>query len=308
MNAIFKCALAVVALSGAMTASADDKGCLYVIGGATSYGWNLDDAQALLSTDENPSVFSGTIYLKGGADNTFKFMENSEWGGTEYGVAVDAASTVVSGDYTLASGSLDNGYKQASVAADGNYLIVVDTESLEASITLSDYQATEIKYCELYLVGNATPGGWNIADATPLRQVAGSPYEYKSDVALVAMENESAASFKIATALRGASSWDAKYFMFRDVEDAGKVSTDATDDRQWSVPEDGNYTVCVNTVANTISIVKSTGSTTSVDAVVTPLDGPADGYYDLHGCKVDRPANGVFIEVRGTEVRKVILK
>ncbi|WP_347294301.1 hypothetical protein, partial [uncultured Duncaniella sp.] len=44
-------------------ASADDNGRLFIIGDATPYGWDLDMAQALMSSSENPAVYTGTLYL-----------------------------------------------------------------------------------------------------------------------------------------------------------------------------------------------------------------------------------------------------
>ncbi len=307
MKKILKKATAVLAMLVALTANADDKGRLYIIGSATSYGWELDNAQSLVASTDNPSVYSATLYLKGGESNTFKFMEAYEWGGIEYGLSTDAASSTVAGEVKLASGTLDNGYKQMTVATDGNYLMIINTETLEASITRSDYQETEIKYCALYMVGNATTGGWTVSDGTPLRQLQATPYEYESEVALKATENGNPASFKIATALRGASGWDARYFMFRDSADAGKISTDSTDDRQWSVTEDGDYTVSVNTLTNTISIEKVNGNASGIDNITTPSDATVTPvYYDLQGRPVLHPAKGIYLEVKGSDVRKVI--
>lgn len=293
----------------AANASADANDRLYLIGTATPYEWELDRAQALLPSTDNPDVFSGTIYLKGGENNTFKLMENHEWGSVEYGIPTDIASPIVSGEFKLATGTLDNGYKQISVASDGNYLIVVDTKSLEATVTLSDYQDTEIPYCTLYMIGSATPGGWTVSSATPMRQLTATPYVYEATVPLKATDNGQDASFKIGTAIRGAASWDPKYYIFRDPADAGKISTDSTDDRQWNVNEDANYIVSVNTNDNTISINKSTGDPAGIESVTISHDGAeACRYLDLQGRLINNPSGGIFLEVRGTQVRKVFIK
>jgi len=300
MKPIFRHILAAAAILSSVAANADDKGRLFIIGNATPYGWDLDMAQALLSQSENPEIFSGTIYLKKGGENTFKFMEAHEWGSTEFGASSDADNAAVDGENQLASGTFDNGYKQMYVAQDGNYNISVDTKNLKADIKRSDYQDQEIKYCTLFLVGDATAGGWSVEDGTPLYQSEKTPYEYKSIVTL-----KSQGSFKIATALRGACSWDAKYYYFKDADDAGKISTDSTDDRQWSVSKDGEYTVTVNTISNTISIDEQTGSTTGIEDLTVSSDA-APVYYNLQGCKIDNPSNGIFIERTGNNVKKVI--
>ncbi len=308
MNSILKNILAISVGLASLTANADDKGRLFIIGEATPAGWDLDMSQAILSTTEAPSVYRGTIYLKAGENKTFKFMQSHEWGSTEFGLATDASQSDVSGNIKLATGTFDDGYKQLQVAKDGNYDIVIDTESLEGDIVLSAYQTTEIIYSSIYLVGNATNGGWSIEDGTPLYQNTTSPFEYKAVVSLKSTDNGNPASFKIATALRGAGSWNPKYFLFKDADDAGKISTDSTDDRQWSVKEGGTYTVTVNTLSNTISIEKTTGDASGIESIISSAtDNEPAVYYNLQGQRVNTPSNGIFIEVIGNKARKVKL-
>lgn len=302
MKTIFQHIMVAVVMLTSMAANADDKGHLFIIGGATAYEWNLDKAQALLSTPEYPNVYTGTLYLKGGEGNTFKFMEASEWGSTEYGLPSDSESTLVSGDVQLASGTLDDGYKQMYVENSGNYNISVDVASKTAQIVYAEYQATEIQYTSLFAVGGATPGSWSVDDGTPLYQSISAPYEYSANIKL----NAAPESFKIATSLRGGCSFDAMYYYFRDDDDATKISTDNTDDRQWSVTEDGIYEVKVNTVSNTISIEKA--PTTGIEPIVaSPANVGEISYFNLQGQRVNNPSNGLFIEVSGNDVRKVIL-
>ena len=298
-NLIRNLLVAGVLLTSA-AASADDNGRLFIIGDATPYGWDLDMAQALMSSSENPAVYTGTLYLKGGENNTFKFMQAHEWGSTEYGIPAEAA---VSGEIQLASGTLDDGYSKMYVAEAGNYYISVDTQNLKGEISRSEYQENEIQYCTLFLVGDATEGGWSVEEGTPLYQSAALPCEYSATVAL-----KSSGSFKIATALRGAGSWDAKYYYFKDVDEEGKISTDSTDDRQWKVSEDGNYIVTVNTISGTISITKDNGIPTGIEAAVAEAADVTTSYYTLQGCKVTNPTKGVFIKVTGNNVEKVILR
>lgn len=297
-----KLALGASLLMGAsMASAAPADGKIYIVGEALSYTYSLDEAQALLARPDDPSVFTGTIYLKG--NENFKFMDNNDWGGNEYGVATDAA---VSGKVALVSGSNDEGYNKLKVAESGNYYIVIDTENLTAEITKSVYQETEIKYCSLFLVGSATAGGWSVDDGTPLYQEVETPYVYtNTNTALTATDG---ASFKITTALKGGGSFDAKYFYFRDADNAGKISTDNTDDRQWSVSENGDYKVSVNTVADTISIEKASGESTGINSVATGAESAsAPVYYNLSGNRVNNPTSGIYIEVSGGKARKIAI-
>lgn len=300
MKTIFRNLIVAAAMCTAVAATAADNGKLFIIGNSTPCGWDLDMAQALLSTSEHPNVYTGTLYLKSGDGNDFKFMQAHEWGSTEYGLPVDSESSVVSGETALATGSLDEGYKKLAVAQDGNYYISIDTESLKANVVLADYQSTEINYTSLFAVGGATPGGWSVEDGTPLYQQADKPYEYKATVKL----NAAPESFKIATSLRGAGSFDAKYYIFRDAEDDTKISTDATDDRQWSVSKAGYYDVAVNTVDATISI--SEADTSAVENL-TVSSAAEVTFFNLQGQKVNNPSKGIFILVSADGVKKVMI-
>ncbi len=276
---------------------------LYIVGEATPYGYNLDEAQALLAVPGNPGIFSGTIYLKGGKDKKFKFLEEQEWGGLEYGLPI--GSGAANGEIRLTSGFLDEGYDKLYVTAEGNYFITIDTKNLKGAIKRSEYQAEKIRNTSLFLVGNATPGGWVVADATPLYQSVSAPFEYQTTVALRTEDEGAKASFKIAKALRGAASWNPDFYYFRDAADEGKISDDGTDDLQWSVSDSGSHTVTVNTNDKTISISKSDNSGVDGIAIVEETCIPPT-YYNLMGQKVNSPAQGIFIKVCGNKVSKVI--
>lgn len=298
MKSLFHNLLLAVALIAPVTALADSSGRLFIIGSATPSGWDLDMAQCLMPEPGNGAIHSATIYLKGGEGNTFKFMEEHEWGSTEYGLPAPAA---VSGAITLATGTLDNGYSQLYVAQDGNYHISVDTATLTGTVVRSDYQAEEIKYCTLFLIGDATEGGWTVENGSPLYQSVAEPFVYSATVPLKA-----SGSFKIGNALRGAGTWNPQFYYFRNPDDAGSISTDSTDDRQWSVSKDGDYKVTVNTVANTISIVEQTGSSSGIEDILHYPGAAEPVYYDLQGRRVDNPSNGVYLQVSGNTVTKIM--
>jgi len=311
-------AVALIATCASTASATTENGRLFIIGNALSYGYSLDPVQALIATPQQPGVFTGTIYLK--ANEEFKFMENSDWGGIEYGIP---ESGPVSGEITIVSGTNDEGYSKLSVAEAGNYLISVDTQNLKMTITKSVWQESEINICSMFMVGNATAGGWSIDNGTPLYQVAETPYIYVNPkTALTATDaDNNAASFKITTALRGG--FDAKYWLFRDAEDSGKISTDGTDDRQWNVTENGDYTVTVNTRDNTISIATYQEPKPDPDPEPDPEpDDPEGGittvssdnaniptaYYNLCGERVANPTNGIYIVVTSQGAKKVFFK
>lgn len=268
---------------------------LWIIGDATPYGWSLDDATALLSTTEDENLYTGTIYLK--ADQDFKFMTTTDWGGNEYGAAPGASLT--DGKIALAMGTSDEGYGKIQVAEDANYLISVNTETLEATIVKSEYQASEISLSSLFLIGDATTGGWSVDNGTALFQAAATPYIYSATVEL------KEGSFKIATVIKGGGTFDSKYYYFRDPENDGKIILGHNEDTQWSISEEGQYIVTVNTLDNTISIAKE-GESGVADAAVENAE--TIEYYSLAGVRVNHPEHGIYICKKGDKVYKVVIK
>lgn len=272
---------------------------LYIVGEALNYGYTLNCAQALLATPEMPDVYSGTIYLKGNED--FKFMENNDWGGTEYGVMTD---NPIVGDITLSSGKNDEGYNKIKVSESGNYYMVIDTKNLSATIEKSAYQTTPIEYCSLFLVGSSTPGGWSVDEGTPLYQSKETPVVYSNNDVYLTSDG----SFKIAKTIKGGGTFNADYWFFRDANDNEKISTDDTDDRQWSVPEDGNYAVNVNTLDNSISLKKASGDTTGIDDVISDTANDEGAiYYNLQGVRIEKPSSGIFLMKTHSGVKKIRL-
>ena len=189
----------ILSLAMIMFAVSANAGRLWIIGDATPYGWDLDNATALLLSPKNETVYTGTIHLKAGME--FKFATAPEFGSEEFGGALDAA--MVDGKINLATGSNDSGYAKLKVENDGNYFITVDTQNLVATFVLSAYQDAELRHCSLFMVGDATENGWDIMKGTPLYQDSEEPYIYRAENLSLKV-----GEFKIATSLRGACSWD----------------------------------------------------------------------------------------------------
>ncbi|MDE7119582.1 MAG: hypothetical protein K2O10_03140, partial [Muribaculaceae bacterium] len=111
-------------------------------------------------------------------------------------------------------------------------------------------------------------------------------------------------SFKIFFAMKGARSFDQKYYYFRDADDAGKMVVAADGDLQWNIDEAGNYDVTANTVANTISIAPAQQVGIGEIEATTAADA---AYYNLQGVRVANPERGaMLIKVAGGKASKVI--
>lgn len=290
MKLFTKSTLAFAAL---LTAASSYAGNLWILGDATPYGWSLNDMSALQSTEENPDIYTGTIYLK--ADKEFKFLTTDDWGGLEYGSAEGA--TWQDNEIALADGTNDTGYSKLQVSEDANYYITVNTNAMVAKVVKSEYQATEIDFCTLYLVGSATPGGWSMNEGTALYQAVATPYIYERSVEL------QPGTFKMLVAEKGG--WGAEYWYFPDETDPGKIVRNQEGDLQWSIADAGTYLVKVNTLENTISITLNPSAT--INAVEELENAPVE-YFNLAGCKVAEPTNGIFIRKAGASTQKVIIR
>lgn len=291
MKHIRQCMSAIMLTLSVLCVKADR---LWIIGDATPYGWDTDNATAILSVADSPE-YSGTLYLKAGQD--FKFMTVPDWGNEEYGAAPGAS--LENGEIALAKGKDDSGYGKLQVAEDGNYYITVNTDEMTAHIVKSDYQESEITLSSLFLVGSATTGGWDVMSGTPLYQNATKPYEFKNeDVAL------EAGTFKIAAVLKGACSWNPEYWYFRDAADNNKIARAQEGDLQWNIEDKGTYVVTVNIADNSISIAAK--GTSSITSILNDNSAEAE-YYTLTGIKVSNPKSGLYICKKGTTVQKVII-
>lgn len=277
--------LTIMAAALAAAANVNAQGrtdLLWLAGDAMSYGWSLDDATAIEATAANPKTYQGTVYLEG--DKDFKFLTTYDFGNQEYHPVENGARPDADGKVTL---MLDGDDNKIQVAESANYLITVDTESLEATIVKSAYQETHIPYASLFVVGSVLESGYAVDNGLALVQGVDKPYEFTAEgVELLA------GSFKIANALKGAGTWQAKYWYFRNLDDATKMDLAAEGDNQWEITEAGKYNITVDIVANTIAIAPH------VDAIDVPVadtvNGPAT-YFSIDGRRVANPSAGSLV-------------
>ncbi|MFV0269831.1 MAG: SusF/SusE family outer membrane protein [Draconibacterium sp.] len=134
-----------------------------------------------------------------------------------------------------------------------------------ANVTNEDVEdgATEIKSFrvttykpvspELYIVGDATPNGWDITGATPLTASASKPWLFTYQGHLTT------GNFKFAVSQDECVCQD---FYTQDPADEGRLVYNeggSGDDVQWQISESGNYKLTVNLVDLTIDVEKLAG-------------------------------------------------
>lgn len=230
---------------------------IYVVGDAVLVGWDAGAALQLRPEGDDKYVYTGYF----AQDAEFKFLTKTDWGGKELrNASAEPYFDMVSGGILVVKqgDADDNKFKLAEA---GNYKVTCDLKNMTIKAEKIAYQEEQIKYPALYLVGSATPGGWDLGKTTPVwRQDTGNMFTYSAVVSLTAD-----GSFKITSA--PGKGFDSNVFWFRDETDAAKISTDADGDRQWSVEEDGDYIVTIDLINLSISITKTTSGVAAPSAL-----------------------------------------
>ena len=168
----------------------------------------------------------------------------------------------------------------------------------------------------LFIVGNIAGCVWDTVNAPALTK-EGNTFTIKS-VEIVSASEDIAEGFFSFITVRGAD-WDTEVnsgdrfgaSMPDEVIEAPATVTfvpylagvNASAAASWMI-EAAVYDITVDFAAMTVNVVKVGDGISAIEA---DNNAPAV-YYNLQGVEVSEPANGLFIEVRGNQVRKVTLK
>ncbi|MFT3904140.1 MAG: SusF/SusE family outer membrane protein [Niabella sp.] len=215
---------------------------LWVVGDATPNGWNIDNPNPMVKDPTNPFQFKFNEVLNAGE---FKIPTSKGNWGTDFFMPLVNNPDLTSTDVKLTLGGNPD-YKWR-ITNPGPYKILLN---ISASPFIKIVPFTP--YTQMWMVGDATPAGWNIDAPTPMTATPGNPYEFTYTGVLNAGE------FKIPTS---AGNWSTDFFM-PPVNGEGVSSTSAifvpggTPDNKWKITEAGNYKITFNQLYETISIVK----------------------------------------------------
>ncbi|MDE6153853.1 MAG: SusF/SusE family outer membrane protein, partial [Muribaculaceae bacterium] len=156
---------------------------LYMIGDATPGGWSMDDATAFTQSTDNHYIFTWEGQLVTGSmkaclepDGTFScpFLRPSS-----PAVSISSAG-VAAPDFVYTTGPDD----QWAITEAGRYRITFDLENrtIKAEF-LTDGGGdtpgkTPIESNTLYMIGDATPGGWSMDNASAFTRSDSNKYEF----------------------------------------------------------------------------------------------------------------------------------
>lgn len=293
MNKTFTYFFLCCLLMAVSTISAKAADRLLIVGDAVWGGWTIDNSVQMLNSTEQPDVWKATVYLK--ANSGFKFLTTTDWGNLEYR-AGDSMVTLQSGvQGKLVSSNENSNDNKFEVAEAANYDIVCDLEKETVTVTKAAYQDFALNFTALYVVGDATPGAWELPKASMLKQDENNPVVYSGTVTLKNGE------FKLA--VNSQTGYGQTLFQV-DPNDATKMVFGG-DDNKWKVTEAGDYDISANVKDLTISIKKHEASGISR---ITGEAKAAPEYFTLTGVKVSRPVSGVYVKRLNGECTKVIVK
>ncbi|MDO9152858.1 MAG: SusF/SusE family outer membrane protein [Paludibacter sp.] len=214
---------------------------LWIVGDASPSGWNIDSPKEFTRSSSNPFIFT---YEANFVPGDFKIFAGNlgDWCGNWYRPLVNHPDLTLT-DVAQNSGcDMDNKWQITSSNA-GRYKITLDTYG----------NKIKINPVMLYIIGDASPNGWNINSPTPMTYADGvytftGPLtagefkfsKYKGDwcdddwiIATSANQSVSNASFTIRHGCEG-------------------------DDNKWKVQagEAGNYVITINLNTQLMTIIK----------------------------------------------------
>ncbi|MGM9842266.1 MAG: SusF/SusE family outer membrane protein [Candidatus Limisoma sp.] len=268
---------------------------LLIVGDGVWGGWTIDNSIFMLKATDAPDVFKATVNLKANSD--FKFLTETWWGALEYR-AGDTGVTLTEGVATpLVTSDENSNDNKFQVSETANYDIVCDLAAKTIVVTKADYQDNPLNHTALWLVGSATPGGWNLGDGTMLTPKTDNPTVFSGMVELVEGE------MKIA--VNSQTGYEQTFYQRDTTNDAKMVF--GGDDNKWNITQAGKYTVTVDVVNMSISIIKAESS--SVSALESESNAETI-VYDLKGNRVSGSTlcPGIYIEKCGSKTRKIMVK
>jgi starch-binding outer membrane protein SusE/F len=214
---------------------------LWIVGDATPNGWNIDNPNEMKQDPNDLFVFTYNEILKAGE---FKIPTSTGNWGTDFYMPLENYQDLNSTAVTLIpGGSPDNKWR---IVDPGAYKITLNLRN--ETISIKKFTP----YDQLWMVGDATPNGWNINNPNQMTKDQNNPFVFTYQGPL------SAGEFKIPTAT---GDWGTDYFMpatnHQDLTltDA-KFIVGGNPDNKWKIETPGNYKITLNQLYETVVIEK----------------------------------------------------
>ena len=221
---------------------------LWIVGDATPNGWNIDAPNKMKVSPYNPYIFTYNEKLSAGE---FKIPTTTgNWGGDFYRPLTNHPP-ITDTSAALVLGSTNPPDDKWQITTAGAYKISLNIQYNSIHI------AAFTPYPALWMLGDATPNGWNDDGPTPMTATSDpNVFVYTGPLTAgefkipVAIGNGFAGPYFRPAMNHPAVTDSVAIFVAQGANQADK------DDYKWQITEAGNYKVSVNQLYETISIIK----------------------------------------------------
>ncbi|MCK9207301.1 MAG: SusF/SusE family outer membrane protein [Salinivirgaceae bacterium] len=234
---------------------------LYLVGDATPAGWSIAAPEPMIKDASNPYVFTWKGILTAGQFKISTFV--GDWCDGDWLNASEADQAIADASYIVTDGC----------EGPDNKWLVTDSAEYVITINLADTLITIVPYVEpsydmLYIVGDATPSGWNIASPIAMTKDVSNAKLFTWEGSLIAGE------LKFSTFT---GDWCDGDWIIATQANQSITATDFTirhgcdgDDNKWrlSADEAGNYKITINLTDSIINFEFKSGINYSG---ITPL-------------------------------------
>ena len=219
---------------------------LYIIGDATATGWDSTIADSLTPDPTVPGLFHYQATLTPGQ---FEFITKLGSLLPSYTEGTDSAHVF----YRTLASEPDNKFTITSAS-----VYEIDVNIISLTITMT--KAALPLYSQLWIVGAATPNGWNIDNPNVMKVDAFNPFIFHYNEVLMVGE------FKIPT---GTGNWNGDFYRplvnhppITDTTAALVFGNTNPPDNKWQINTAGPYKISLNIQYNSIHITPFTPFTT----------------------------------------------
>lgn len=236
---------------------------LYILGDASPNGWDAGKAIAMTPKETDPTIF---VYQGSLDAGKLKFITTQGQFLPSYNKGADDSHIV----YRTSDSQPDD---QFTISEAGVYKVTVSLLDLTVTIVKMDLPP----YSTIYMVGDASPNGWDIGNATPLVQDPENPYIFTYTGVM------QKGDFKFP--VNRNTDWGQDMYMKVDDTHMYLHKGGASDDNKWSIAKKGYYTITLDLLNNTITMDRlklyMVGSATpigwSIDKAVEMTEDATDG-------------------------------
>lgn len=219
-----------------ITRYASTRRTIYLVGDATPNGWDKDRATLMQQDYDNPNLFSWSGTLRAGE---FKLLTTTaDWLPCYVRNEQDESKMVYREN--------EDDYPDLKwlIASTGNYSIQCDVEKLTISITRKGGET----YSAIYMIGDATPGGWSWDDITEMQHPEQDIFTYEGML--------KRGEIKFPTELKSDWSGEMLFAPEPNCEPTENGTFDAhkgDPDNKWVIPAAGNWSIRIDIQNTTIS-------------------------------------------------------